>query len=254
MNLKHRLVRSGTSILLGMSALVLFIAFVRAQGNSATVSVVPASQDVDTQASYALTITLEGAQDLGAFEFDLGFDPALLQVDDVTLGDFLGSTGRNTAELGPNISNDTGIVTYGAFSFGAQGGPDGAGVLAIVSFTTFITEGVSDLNLQSVQIINTQAQTQTVTAVGGSVAVLAGPRIGSPDFESSVSSNDPLIVTVPITNTTSDTGVSTATLHYGYTFPYTQSLILGSSPGGNGDGLWPFSIPPQDASHEGQTL
>jgi len=60
----------------------------------------------------------------------LNFDPAVVRVDNVTLGDFLGSTGRNTAPLGPEIDNDAGTVTFGAFSFGSEAGPSEEGVLA----------------------------------------------------------------------------------------------------------------------------
>jgi hypothetical protein len=241
-------------MLLALGTLWLVVWLVRAQGTTATVRVVPASRDVDTQATYTLTVTVEDAEDLGGFEFDLTFDPALLRVDDVTLGDFLGSTGRNTGELGPDIDNDAGVATYGAFSFGSEDGPNGTGTLAIVEFTTYVTPGVSALNLQNVQIINTDTQTQAVQAIGGSVTILAGPRIGSPTFAGSTPSDESLTVTTRITNTTSATGVSTATLCYGYTSPYTQSSVPGSDPGGNGDGEWTFAIPPQGDVREGQTL
>lgn len=253
MSFKRRLVQIGIVMSLALGTLWLVAWLVRAQG-TATVRVVPASRDVDPQATYTFTIAVEDAEDLGGFEFDLTFDPALLRVDDVTLGDFLGSTGRNTGELGPDIDNDTGLVTYGAFSFGSQNGPTGTGTLAIVAFTTTITQGVSALSLQNVQIINTDAQTQAVEAVGGSVTVLAGPRIGGPSFASSMPSDEPLTVTARITNTTSGTGVPTATLRYGYTPPYTQSSVLGSGPGGDGNGEWTFAIPPQGDTYEGQTL
>ena len=253
MSIKHRLIQTSAVMLLVLGTLWLMVWLACAQ-STATMRVVPASRDVDTQATYTLTVTVEDAEDLGGFEFDLAFDPDLLRVDDVALSDFLGSTGRNTGELGPDIDNDTGLVTYGAFSFGSQAGPTGTGTLAVVTFTTYITPGISALNLQNVQLINTEAQTQSVQTVGGSISILAGPRIGNPSFAGSVPSDEPLTVTSYITNTTSDTGVSAATLFYGYTPPYTQSSVPGSGPGGNGDGEWAFTIPPQGDGHEGQML
>jgi hypothetical protein len=50
----------------------------------------------------------------------------------VTLGDFLGSTGRSTVPLGPFVDNSAGTVRYGALSFGAPAGPDGSGTVATV--------------------------------------------------------------------------------------------------------------------------
>ena len=251
---RYRLIRLAVGMLAALGALWFVTWFVQAQGEDATVRVIPASRDVDIQSSYALTITVEDAQDLGGFEFDLAFDPTLLRVDDVTLGDFLASTGRNTGELGPDIDNNAGVVTYGAFSYGSPLGPEGTGCLAVVLFTTYITPGTSALDLQKMQLVDTQAVTQSVQATAGSITILTGPRVGTPVFASSVPSSEPLTVTVPITNTINGTGVSTATLRYGYTSPYTQTYILGTSPGGNGDGVWTFVILPQGPGHEGQTL
>ena len=63
--------------------------------------------------------------DLGSFQFTLIFSPAIVHAEGVELGDFLGSTGRNTSTLGPQINNEAGTVTFGGFSFGSQPGPDG---------------------------------------------------------------------------------------------------------------------------------
>jgi len=49
-------------------------------------------------------------------------------------------------------------------------------------------------------------------------------------------------------------GVASATLYYGYTAPYNASHVVGSGPGGNGDGVWSFVVPPQGEGHEGNTL
>jgi subtilisin family serine protease len=225
-----------------------------ATDQAAMVTVLPAIRDVDTGATYTTSITVGDALDLGGFQFDLSFDPGLLQVDDVTLGGFLGSTGRNVGELGPDINNGAGSVTYGAFSFGSPTGPSGGGLLAVVTYTTFLTPGVTSLDLLNVQLIDTNAWTQPAQAVSGSLTLLGGPRVGSPAFSTSVPSDEPLTVTVGITNTTSTSGVVAAALHYGYTPPYSQSSVAGSGPGGNGDGLWTFAVLPQGDGHEGQTL
>ena len=82
-----------------------------------------------------------------------------------------------------------------------------------------------------------------------------GPIIGSPACASSVLSNEPVTVTVQVSDqTTGGHGVFSTALRHGYTAPYSQSVISGSGPGGNGDGLWTIVIPAQGDAHEEQTL
>jgi hypothetical protein len=246
--------RAAVATLLAFGALIFAHWFIEAGSGPTTVSIAPASRDLETQTTGTFTITVEDATDLGGFEFDLTFDPAHLQIDGVAPGDFLGSTGRNIGELGPTIDNVTGTLSYGGFSFGSQAGPTGTGTLAVVSYTTTLTEGTSALDLQNVQILDTDAQTQPVQTIDGSVSVLSGPRIGVPTFDTDVASDESLTVTVPITNTIDETGVATAAIRCGYVSPYTQATVAGSGPGGDGNGTWTFTIPPQGDAREGQTL
>ena len=58
-------------------------------------------------------------------------------MDDVTLGDFLGSTGRDVIVLGPHVDEEAGEVTFGGATFGTGPGPNGAGELAIISLTAW---------------------------------------------------------------------------------------------------------------------
>lgn len=82
-----------------------------------------------------------------------------------------------------------------------------------------------------------------------------GPSIGSPVFSPDVASDEPVTVTVSISDElTGDKGTISATLFYGYGMPYNQYEAAGAGPGGNGDGQWTFVIPPQGAAHEGDVL
>ena len=76
----------------------------------------------------------QDAASLGAFQADLTYDPAVVQVEQVTVGPFLTSTGRTAIPVGPTIDNSAGRVTFGAFTFGRQPGAAGAGDLAYVRF------------------------------------------------------------------------------------------------------------------------
>ena len=127
-----------------------------------------------TSSTYTVAITADDIEDLGGFEFDLSFDPNHLRIDDIALGDMLGSTGRSASKLGPSIDNTAGTATFGAFSFGSQSGP-GSGALAILTFTTLSTPGASQLELQDVQILNTQAQSQPAQATSGGIVLSGTP-------------------------------------------------------------------------------
>jgi len=53
-------------------------------------------------------------------------------VDSVELGEFLGSTGRSVVALGPILDKKAGWLRFGAYSYGAEPGATGDGVLATV--------------------------------------------------------------------------------------------------------------------------
>jgi len=83
----------------------------------------------------------------------------------------------------------------------------------------------------------------------------SGPVIGTPAFASSVGTDQSLTVTAEISDATmGNHGVSEATLLYGYAAPYDQYQVAGFGPGGNGDGQWTFTVPPQGGANAGKAL
>jgi hypothetical protein len=131
----------------------------------------PPDQDMPLSGGpFVVEVMVDNANDLGAFEFDLVYDPAIIHVDDVDLGDFLGSTGRSVSEVGPNIDNVTGRTSYGAFSFGGGPGPSGSGVLAIVTLSPQAV-GESDLVPENEQLTDTDGNVILSTTSDGHVTV-----------------------------------------------------------------------------------
>jgi hypothetical protein len=115
-------------------------------------------------------VAIANVTDVGSFQFTLAFSPNIVHAEGAELGDFLGSTGRGTLPVGPNIDNVVGTITFGAASFGEQAGPDGSGVLATISFSPQ-AEGTSNLHLQNVQVTDTYTETIAVNLQDGSVTV-----------------------------------------------------------------------------------
>jgi len=139
----------------------------------------PSDSMVASGETFTVTVEIERAVDLGGFQLAMHFDPALVHVENVTLGKFLGSTGRNTAPLGPEIDNAMGTVIFGAFSFGSQPGASGDGVLAIIILMAQGT-GSSPLALESVQVADTRGQPLGITVEHGRVLAGVSRRIYLP--------------------------------------------------------------------------
>jgi len=179
-----------------------------------TVRVDPATSSVEMEGVFTIDIMIDGVEDLGSFQFDLTYDPAIVQATDVTLGPFLGSTGRSTGVVGPTIDNVGGLVTFGAFSFGSQPGPSGTGTLATITFST-AGVGTSFLDLQNSQITDTLGNPQSpVTEEDGTVTVAALPTpTPTPTATATVTPTEvPTATPTPTpTNTPTPTATATAT-------------------------------------------
>jgi len=135
-----------------------------------TVRVDPVVSVVRPGETFTVSVVIDEATDLGAFEFTLLFTPTTVTVDNVTMGDFLGSTGRTVIPVGPLIDNQAGTASFGVASASSAPGASGTGVLAIVTLTPQ-DSGQSPLDLHDVMVLDTHAQPQTTTVEDGIVRV-----------------------------------------------------------------------------------
>lgn len=133
-------------------------------------TVVPATPQVALNTQAQIDITVTSVQNLGAYEFTLLYNPALVQVTTVVNGSFLGSTGRTATPVGPVIDNTLGKVTFGAFTFGTQPGPDGNGILATVTLNA-IAVGTTDLTLLNTLLTDINAVNTNHCPINGSLTV-----------------------------------------------------------------------------------
>ncbi len=145
-------------------------------GSGAILSVRPASQEVSVSSStITTTVVISDVNNLGGFEVTLVYDPSVVHVEDVTLGDFLSSTGRTVSPLSPQVDNTTGRVIFGGYSLGTQPGPSGTGVLATVTLSPQ-DAGQTDLILQNSQVVDISGSTMEVTNQNGHITVTECPR------------------------------------------------------------------------------
>lgn len=105
-----------------------------------------------------IALDVANVVDFGAFQATLKFDPKIMQVDDVTLGNFLDSTGRQTIPLVTEVDNTSGQISFLAFTSGDTAGPDGGGTLAVVNFISK-QAGTSGLELDAVRLVTRLGKT-----------------------------------------------------------------------------------------------
>jgi general secretion pathway protein D len=134
------------------------------------VSIQPVTKTVAPGEAFSLGIFISGASDVYAYQFDLGFDPAVLSALDINEDSFLSSAGT-TLFLPGVIDNVFGTITFtGDTLTGPIPGASGAGTLAVVDFKAGAA-GASSVNLLSVQLLDSSLGSINSTLQSGSVAI-----------------------------------------------------------------------------------
>lgn len=142
----------------------------------------PASATINGLPGAVVELRLSDAQDVGAYEVDLSFDPAMVAVDRVerVIGTAAQPTpGRDWSSLplsdDPNVTYDErapGLISFGAFSLGDTAGASGDVTLARLHLRG-AKVGTSALRIERALVTSTQAITDTPTASAGQVQVVA---------------------------------------------------------------------------------
>jgi hypothetical protein len=129
----------------------------------------PASNSVD------VPIRISGAVNLGAWEFDLVYDPAFLTVQGMTINPAFGTefdcntqSQRCAVSLGP-VMDKPGTANIGAISYGQTGGLNGEGTLAVLHLIPTGQIGSTVLSLHNALVTSINAQPTIPTAQGGTL-------------------------------------------------------------------------------------
>jgi hypothetical protein len=137
----------------------------------------PLSQTVAVGTNFTVAIDVVNTTNVGAYEFRLSYDDALIDFLSVTNGGFLGSTGRTI--FCPPVLLEPGAVRFGCASSGPQAGPSGNGTVANLTFSA-VALGTSPLDLTLVALSDPEGDSQPVSPVSGSVAIGSGVAGGAP--------------------------------------------------------------------------
>ena len=165
-----------TSIVLAafLVAVLLLLAPSHAVADGIVLSIQPVSSTVGVGSTFAVDVNISGVTDLYDFQFDLSFNPSVLQATNVLEGTFL-SAGGSTFFIPGTIDNTAGNITFNADTLEtAISGVSGDGTLALFDFTA-LSPGTSTLTISNV-ILQDSVGAQTgatldSTTTGGSVTV-----------------------------------------------------------------------------------
>ncbi|MCY4552617.1 MAG: leucine-rich repeat domain-containing protein, partial [Candidatus Poribacteria bacterium] len=101
--------------------------------------------------TFTLDLNIENIHDLAGWQFDIAFDPTVLEAVEVSEGDFLNPEGGATFFQGGSIDNATGKITKLSSARLSEEGVSGRGALLSVTFTAKTT-GQTQLSLENFQL------------------------------------------------------------------------------------------------------
>jgi hypothetical protein len=139
-----------------------------------TVIIDPATQSATVGDSFSVDVDVENVNNLGAYEFTLRYDPAVVSYVSVSNGSFLGSTGRWVDCVGPILDASAGTIRFGCVTTDSgTPGPSGSGQLAQVVLHADAA-GTSPLNLPLAALSDPTGVEIPTNVAGGSVTVSTG--------------------------------------------------------------------------------
>jgi hypothetical protein len=144
---------------------------------SAGATIIQISSNAQTAAvgqSVNITVDVASVVDLYAYQFDLLFDPSVLQVKSLSEGSYLVSGGP-TIFIPGTVDNGGGLVSATAAVLESAAGVSGSGVLVMFDFTA-IAAGSTNINLDNVVLLDSGLSGIAATISNGSVAISAVPE------------------------------------------------------------------------------
>ena len=100
-----------------------------------------------------IAVLVEGANDIGGFQFDMESNNEDVEASNIQLGDFLRNSDNNISILGPQRNEKKNKTTFAVFSFGKDTGAKGSGVLVRIRFDDGL-KNAADLNITNFKIVD----------------------------------------------------------------------------------------------------
>jgi len=153
--------------------LLMLLCLTTATSATPKISVYPSSIKASPGENFTIEIRIDpNGAEIYAVQYDLYFNPNILNATSQSQGTFLSKDGATTSVLINKINNTIGKIEYGETRIDVKKGVKEAGVLSSISFEVIGT-GRSGLNLSNVILSDTNATPIEATIESGTVDVSA---------------------------------------------------------------------------------
>ena len=116
----------------------------------------PPQVDTTLSSSVTVAVAVSGADDAAGAPMQIQFDPKILRLNDITLGDLMTQGGQEPA-LTKNILNDAGAATVQLARPAGASGASGDGVLVNLNFQA-VGRGTTSITIPNLTVFNSQGQ------------------------------------------------------------------------------------------------
>ncbi|MEA1905618.1 MAG: CARDB domain-containing protein [Euryarchaeota archaeon] len=217
----------GTKLLMALIIMVCVLQ-VATVASAAPPSMSADSADVSIGDTFEIDITVDPqGNSVSGAQYDLTFDPAILQVVKQTKGNFLSQDGASTIEATNKFNNTIGKIEYDEGRI-ADDGVTVAGVLATITFEA-VSAGSTDLELSNMMVSDPDAILISVVVLNDGKVNVTGESQEEPDLtitaKSETLDDSTLEVTYTVKNTGGESaGASTTGIYAGSTQIATDSV------------------------------
>ena len=200
-----------------LTAVICFPTPISAAG-STLMTVSAPTQSISLGTQFTVNIQVQPNSPIIGAQFNLSFNPSLVNVNNIAEGNLFKQNGANTYFIPGTINNNTGVITgVACVAIGNGQSVSNPGIFAVITMTARTNTGTSTLNLSNVIIGDINGQSLGVTLVNSQVIISNG-----------------------LTTTTASTTITTTTTITSTT-PTTTTSQTVSGGGGGGGGSTPVA-------------
>jgi adhesin HecA-like repeat protein len=154
----------------GVAALGGYAAMAVAQ---ATLGIDPTAQIITAGSVVTVDVDIANVRNLYGYQFDLSFNPTVLEAVSSSEGSFLSSGGTTFFISGTNDNRGGTVAATADTLLTAVNGVSGSGELAVFTFDA-IGKGISTVAIQNETLLDSNLHVIAGTATGGSITVTSG--------------------------------------------------------------------------------
>lgn len=147
----------------------------------AVISIDPTTQTTSTGSVVTVDVDITNAANLYGYQFDITFNPSVLQAVSSSEGSFLPGGGSTFFIPGTNDNVGGNVYATADTLLTAVNGVSGAGELAVFTFDA-IGKGSSTFGIQNETLLDSNLNVIADTTTGGSVTVTSG-AVAAPEID-----------------------------------------------------------------------